>query len=238
MSASATCCSWRVTSTGPKSSCLGMIVIGVIWLLIDRLAAGSAGALDHRALGHGEARMNICCACWSAYTRATQRWPGLAAIVPFIPVVALWTAVTEVRSISARILARDRSTSSGRSSALTYHGILPDYLQDSLIRLFTGAALGMALGIPLGDPDRHQPVGASRLLADPAVLPGHRRHRLASDPADLVRLRADDHDVRDRLHRAVSGGAQYRARRRIGAARSCARRAQSRRVAGARACGR
>ena len=33
---------------------------------------------------------------------------------------------------------------------LTYKGILPDYLQDSLIRLFTGAALGMAIGIPLG----------------------------------------------------------------------------------------
>ena len=43
-----------------------------------------------------------------------------------------------------------RSTSCERLSTLTYKGILPDYLQDSLIRLFTGAALGMALGIPLG----------------------------------------------------------------------------------------
>ena len=34
--------------------------------------------------------------------------------------------------------------------ALTYKGILPDYLQDSLIRLLTGAAIGVVLGIPLG----------------------------------------------------------------------------------------
>ena len=61
---------------------------------------------------------------------------------------------------------------------LTYKGILPDYLQDSLIRLFTGAALGMALGIPAWRSDRHQPVGAPHLLAGPAVFPGYWRHRL------------------------------------------------------------
>ena len=69
------------------------------------------------------------------------------------------------RSIHSRGRAVDRRTEAGvfpraflpgpldvvRSFVtLTYKGILPDYLQDSLIRLLAGAALGMALGIPLG----------------------------------------------------------------------------------------
>ena len=33
---------------------------------------------------------------------------------------------------------------------LIYKGILPDYLEDSIVRLAVGAAGGMALGIPLG----------------------------------------------------------------------------------------
>ena len=67
--------------------------------------------------------------------------------------------------------------------SLTYKGILPDYLQDSLLRLITGAAVGMALGhfsargcLRIGT----QQMGAPRVVADPAVLPGHRRHRLAA----------------------------------------------------------
>ena len=55
---------------------LGMIVIGAIWLLIDRLLLVPLERVDHRALGHGEARMNILLRSWSAYTRATARWPG------------------------------------------------------------------------------------------------------------------------------------------------------------------
>src|SRR5207245_6379378 len=34
--------------------------------------------------------------------------------------------------------------------ALVYKGILPEYLEDSVLRLAVGAAAGMALGIPLG----------------------------------------------------------------------------------------
>ena len=93
--------------------------------------------------------MNVFLQCWSGYIRLTQRWPALAAIVPFIPVVALWTVVTEAGVFPRAFLPGPLDVI--RSFAtLTYKGILPDYLQDSLIRLFTGAALGMALGIPLG----------------------------------------------------------------------------------------
>jgi NitT/TauT family transport system permease protein/taurine transport system permease protein len=86
---------------------------------------------------------------WSAYTRATQRWPGLAAIVPFIPVIALWTAVAE-SGLFPRAFFPGPVEVVKAFVTLTYKGILPDYLQDSLLRLITGAAVGMAIGIPLG----------------------------------------------------------------------------------------
>ena len=74
---------------------LGMIVIGVLWLLLDRLRARAARARHDRALGHGAARMNTLLADpWSAYLRLTARWPSIGSIVPFIPVVALWWTVT------------------------------------------------------------------------------------------------------------------------------------------------
>ena len=39
--------------------------------------------------------MNLMLQIWAGYTRLTRRWPGIAAIIPFIPVLALWTAVSE-----------------------------------------------------------------------------------------------------------------------------------------------
>jgi taurine transport system permease protein len=37
--------------------------------------------------------MNIALKFWSGYVRATHRWPIIATIVPFIPVVAIWSIV-------------------------------------------------------------------------------------------------------------------------------------------------
>ena len=93
--------------------------------------------------------MNILLRSWGAYTRATARWPGLAALVPFVPVIALWVAATE-SGVFPRAFLPGPVEVVKASFSLTYRGILPDYLQDSLVRLFTGAALGMAIGIPLG----------------------------------------------------------------------------------------
>ena len=93
--------------------------------------------------------MNILLRSWSAYTRATRRWPGLAAIVPFIPVIALWIAVTESGMFPRAFFPGPVEVVKAFFS-LTYRGILPDYLQDSLLRLVTGAAVGMTIGIPLG----------------------------------------------------------------------------------------
>jgi NitT/TauT family transport system permease protein/taurine transport system permease protein len=93
--------------------------------------------------------MNLMLQIWAGYTRLTRRWPGLAAIIPFIPVLALWTAVSEA-GLFPRAFFPGPADVMRAFFTLTYKGILPDYLQDSLIRLATGAAVGMALGIPLG----------------------------------------------------------------------------------------
>jgi NitT/TauT family transport system permease protein/taurine transport system permease protein len=86
---------------------------------------------------------------WTLYVRWTVRYPAVRSIVPFIPVVALWAIVAESgmfpRAFFPGPLEVVRSFGS-----LMYKGILPDYLEDSVVRLAVGAAAGMALGIPLG----------------------------------------------------------------------------------------
>jgi len=86
---------------------------------------------------------------WGAYVRLTQRWPGVAAIVPFIPVVAIWATIAE-SGMFPRAFFPGPAEVVRAFFSLVYKGVLPDYLQDSLVRLFTGAAVGVALGVPLG----------------------------------------------------------------------------------------
>src|SRR5690606_20512829 len=49
--------------------------------------ACAAGATDHRALGPGATRMNPLLQLWGGYVRVTARWPIIATLVPFVPVV-------------------------------------------------------------------------------------------------------------------------------------------------------
>ncbi len=58
---------------------LGMIVIGVLWLLLDRFVLAPLERATDRTLGHGAARMiAACCKLWSAY-RAPDRALSLAS---------------------------------------------------------------------------------------------------------------------------------------------------------------
>lgn len=88
-------------------------------------------------------------AAWGAYARWTVRWPGLAALVPFVPVVALWWAVAAAE-VFPRAFFPGPADVARAFVLLTWKGILPDYLADSVGRLLVGAACGMAVGIPLG----------------------------------------------------------------------------------------
>ena len=86
---------------------------------------------------------------WSLYARWTARYPAVRSIVPFIPVVALWAIVAE-SGMFPRVFFPGPLEVVRSFCALVYKGILPDYLEDSVVRLAVGAAAGMALGVPLG----------------------------------------------------------------------------------------
>jgi taurine transport system permease protein len=86
---------------------------------------------------------------WSAYVRLTVRWPVIATLVPFIPLLAAWWIVTALE-VFPRVFLPGPIDVVKSFVTLTWKGILPDYLQDSVIRLVVGAFWGIALGIPLG----------------------------------------------------------------------------------------
>jgi taurine transport system permease protein len=93
--------------------------------------------------------MNALLRLSSLYARAVARFPALRSIVPFVPVVALWTLVAELE-VFPRAFFPGPAEVVRSFGSLVYKGILPDYLEDSVVRLAVGAAAGMALGIPLG----------------------------------------------------------------------------------------
>ncbi|MGB9366512.1 MAG: ABC transporter permease [Xanthobacteraceae bacterium] len=86
---------------------------------------------------------------WSGYLRLVTRFPSIGSLVPFIPVVALWWLVTYLQ-IFPRVFLPGPGEVWRSFTSLTYKGILPEYLQDSMVRLAVGALWGIALGIPLG----------------------------------------------------------------------------------------
>jgi taurine transport system permease protein len=93
--------------------------------------------------------MNPFLRAWSLYARSTKRWPALAAFVPFIPVIALWWIVAAA-GVFPRAFFPSPTDVVRSFGDLVYKGILPEYLEDSVVRLAVGAAAGMAIGIPLG----------------------------------------------------------------------------------------
>jgi NitT/TauT family transport system permease protein/taurine transport system permease protein len=86
---------------------------------------------------------------WGWYVRTTSRYPAIASVVPFIPVVLLWALVVESGTFPRAFLPAPMDVVRSFGS-LVYKGILPEYLQDSIVRLLWGTGVGMALGIPLG----------------------------------------------------------------------------------------
>ena len=86
---------------------------------------------------------------WSGYLRLTARFPSIGSLVPFIPVIGLWWLVVYLQ-VFPRVFLPGPVDVWQSFTSLTYKGILPEYLQDSMVRLAVGAFWGIALGIPLG----------------------------------------------------------------------------------------
>jgi taurine transport system permease protein len=86
---------------------------------------------------------------WGGYVRLTTHWPAIASIVPFIPFVLMWWAVVEA-GVFPRAFLPSPADVAHSFADLVYKGILPEYLQDSVVRLAVGAFWGIALGILLG----------------------------------------------------------------------------------------
>lgn len=86
---------------------------------------------------------------WGAYVRWSTRNAALAALVPFVPVLLLWAGVAQSGLFPAAFFPGPGVVVQ-KFGSLMANGILPAYLEDSVIRLAAGTAMGMAIGIPLG----------------------------------------------------------------------------------------
>lgn len=78
-----------------------------------------------------------------------MRSPALRSFAPFIPLILLWAIVAE-SGMFPRAFFPGPAEVVNSFGSLVYKGILPEYLEDSVVRLALGAAAGLALGIPLG----------------------------------------------------------------------------------------
>jgi NitT/TauT family transport system permease protein/taurine transport system permease protein len=78
-----------------------------------------------------------------------QRWPGIGATLPFIPLIFAWWLTARLEVFPPAFFPGPGDVLSSFFS-LIYKGILPEYLLDSVTRLAVGAAAGVALAIPLG----------------------------------------------------------------------------------------
>ena len=64
---------------------------------------------------------------WSHYLRLTQQWPSIGTIVPFLPLIAAWSIVTQMHLFPAAFLPGPMEVMRSFGT-LVYTGVLPDYL--------------------------------------------------------------------------------------------------------------
>ena len=93
--------------------------------------------------------MNPALSAWTLYMRATAPVPAVRALMPFIPVIALWAIVAEAE-VFPRVFFPGPAEVVRSFLDLTWKGILPAYLHDSAVRLLVGAFAGMVIAVPLG----------------------------------------------------------------------------------------
>jgi taurine transport system permease protein len=86
---------------------------------------------------------------WGRLARRLFTSPTWRTLGPFLPIVALWAGVVQLE-IFPRAFFPGPVDVIRAFGSLMYKGILPQYLQDSVVRLATGAAVGILAGVPFG----------------------------------------------------------------------------------------
>ena len=86
---------------------------------------------------------------WGRAVRWLSTRPAWRTLGPFIPIVVLWALVVRLEIFPRAFFPGPLDVVRAFGS-LVYKGILPQYLQDSVVRLAVGAAAGVLAGVPFG----------------------------------------------------------------------------------------
>ena len=86
---------------------------------------------------------------WGRALRWLSMRPTWRTLGPFLPIVVLWAVVVRLE-IFPRAFFPGPLEVVRAFGTLVYKGILPQYLQDSVVRLAVGAAAGVLAGVPFG----------------------------------------------------------------------------------------
>ena len=86
---------------------------------------------------------------WGRALRWLSMRPTWRTLGPFLPIVVLWAVVVRLELFPRAFFPGPLEVVRAFGT-LVYKGILPQYLQDSVVRLAVGAAAGVLAGVPFG----------------------------------------------------------------------------------------
>jgi len=86
---------------------------------------------------------------WGRALRRLSTLPAWRTLGPFIPIIVMWAVVVRLEIFPRAFFPGPLDVVRAFGS-LVYKGILPQYLQDSVVRLAVGAVAGVVAGVPFG----------------------------------------------------------------------------------------
>lgn len=86
---------------------------------------------------------------WQRFTRMLVRVPGIKTWGPFLVVIIFWELLALSGMFSTAFFIGPIQVAEAFVT-LTWHGILPSYIEDSVLRLLVGAAYGLVIGLAFG----------------------------------------------------------------------------------------
>ena len=86
---------------------------------------------------------------WGRALHWLSTLPAWRTLGPFIPIIVMWAVVVRLEILPRAFFPGPLDVVRAFGS-LIYKGILPQYLQDSVVRLAVGAVAGVVAGVPFG----------------------------------------------------------------------------------------